>query len=72
MGLAVLTNGLSGVLENKPNSIEICFKTAAIKRSSIKKYDSVHGILPQNVSSDDSRLIVDGQSINYVQQADPC
>lgn len=61
-------------LENKPNGIEIVaindLSSAAVS-AHLLKYDSVHGILPQNVSSDDSRLIVDGQSINYVQQADP-
>jgi len=61
-------------LENKPNGIEIVaindLSSAAVS-AHLLKYDSVHGILSQNISSDDHHLIVDGKAINYVQQADP-
>lgn len=61
-------------LENKPEGVEIVaindLSSAAVS-AHLLKYDSVHGILPQNVSSDEGHLIVDGKSINYLQQADP-
>ena len=35
------------------------------------KYDSTHGKLPLEISSDQESIIVDGQKINYVSQPDP-
>lgn len=62
------------LLEQKPKDMEVIaindLSSAAVS-AHLLKYDSVHGILPQNVSSDDTHLIVDGASVNYLQQADP-